>query len=222
MKILARGTGIQLDELGPRLKGHSADYFEPNVPIAQLPLEDYDVVFDMLLEDQAFLLSTYAGLQGKVVVGGAVKRNLASMAASISQPMLCHLIGMNAHPTFINRDKIEISVFNQSSKPVMENILSNLDWDCQWVADRVGMVSPRLVYAVINEGFFTSQEGTASPDEIDEAMKLGVNYPQGPFEWLSKIGVRYVYETLEALQADTHDGRYKPCPQLKSLYLRTR
>jgi 3-hydroxybutyryl-CoA dehydrogenase len=88
------------------------------------------------------------------------------------------------------------------------------------VNSRVGLITPRVVCMIINEAFYTVQEGTATEGDIDQAMKLGTNYPMGPFEWCDKIGLADVYETLEALYQDTHDERYKICSLLKQRYLR--
>ena len=71
------------------------------------------------------------------------------------------------------------------------------------------MITPRTVAMIINEAYFTVQDGTASREDIDMAMKTGVNYPYGPFEWCHKIGVRHVYELLNLLYEATHDERYK-------------
>ena len=72
---------------------------------------------------------------------------------------------------------------------------------------------------IINEAFYTVQEGTASKEDIDQGMRLGTNYPFGPFEWAQKIGIADVYETLEAIYEDTKEERYKICPLLKKAYL---
>ena len=88
------------------------------------------------------------------------------------------------------------------------------------VEDRVGMVKPRVIFMIINEACYTLQEGTASIEDIDTSMKLGTNYPYGPFEWCDKIGITAVFETLAALYEDTKDERYKICPLLKTKYLR--
>jgi 3-hydroxybutyryl-CoA dehydrogenase len=87
------------------------------------------------------------------------------------------------------------------------------------VADRVGFVAPRVICMIINEAFYTVQEGTASKEDIDQAMKLGTNYPYGPFEWCEKIGVIQVYELLDVVYNDTKDERYKIAPLLKQSYL---
>ena len=81
------------------------------------------------------------------------------------------------------------------------------------------MVTPRIIFMIINEAYYTVQEGTATREDIDQGMKLGTNYPFGPFEWAEKIGLDNVYETLEAIYEDTKEERYKICPLLKREYL---
>lgn len=81
------------------------------------------------------------------------------------------------------------------------------------------MVTPRILMMIINEAYYTVQEGTAGKLDIDTAMKLGTAYPHGPFEWLQQIGIRDVYEVLDALYQDTREERYKICPLLKTEYL---
>ena len=56
----------------------------------------------------------------------------------------------------------------------------------------------------------------ASKEDIDTGMKLGTNYPKGPFEWADEIGLKNIYQTLEAMYEDTKEGRYKICPLLKT------
>ena len=77
------------------------------------------------------------------------------------------------------------------------------------------MVSPRVICMIINEAYFTFEEGTASREDIDLAMKLGTNYPFGPFEWADKIGLANVCKLLKAVYEDTGDARYKLCPLLQ-------
>jgi 3-hydroxybutyryl-CoA dehydrogenase len=87
------------------------------------------------------------------------------------------------------------------------------------VEDRAGMATPRILCMIINEACYTLQEGTASIRDIDLGMKLGTNYPHGPFEWANAIGIANVYQVLEAMYEDTKEERYKICPLLKTKYL---
>ncbi len=77
------------------------------------------------------------------------------------------------------------------------------------------MVAPRVLFLIINEAFLLMQEGTAKVGDIDTAMKLGTNYPNGPFEWAAKIGLNNIIETLEAMFEETGDLRFKPVDALK-------
>jgi 3-hydroxybutyryl-CoA dehydrogenase len=80
----------------------------------------------------------------------------------------------------------------------------------------VGMLTPRIIGMIINEAYYTLQEGTASKTDIDLGMKLGTNYPKGPFEWAELWGLAEVRRLLEAMYRDTGDPRYKLCPLLKT------
>jgi 3-hydroxybutyryl-CoA dehydrogenase len=69
---------------------------------------------------------------------------------------------------------------------------------------------------IINEAYYTLEEGTANRGDIDLAMKLGTNYPYGPFEWAQRIGIHHLVKLLDALHQDTHDERYKVCNLLRN------
>jgi 3-hydroxybutyryl-CoA dehydrogenase len=84
------------------------------------------------------------------------------------------------------------------------------------VNDRVGMVTMRTLSMIVNEAYFTLQEGTASKEDIDMGMKLGTAYPMGPFEWSQKIGIQHIYQLLKKLHEDTFDERYKVCNLLQT------
>ncbi len=73
-----------------------------------------------------------------------------------------------------------------------------------------GFVFPRTISQIINEAYFALQEGVASREDIDRAMKFGVNYPKGPFEWALGREV-YVRTLLGELFKLTGDMRYQAC-----------
>jgi 3-hydroxybutyryl-CoA dehydrogenase len=69
-----------------------------------------------------------------------------------------------------------------------------------------------VIASVINEAYFTFGAGISTKDAIDTAMKLGTNYPFGPFEWGKLIGLNRVYTLLKELSR--RDNRYEPAPAL--------
>jgi 3-hydroxybutyryl-CoA dehydrogenase len=77
-----------------------------------------------------------------------------------------------------------------------------------------GFIFPRTIVQIINEAFYALEEGVASREDIDRAMKFGVNYPKGPFEW-SHGKEPYVVALLSELLHKTSDQRYRPSKLLK-------
>jgi 3-hydroxybutyryl-CoA dehydrogenase len=75
-------------------------------------------------------------------------------------------------------------------------------------------VALRVISCIVNEAFLTLSEGVATAEDIDEAMKLGANYPQGPFEWTEEIGAPSILQMLDSLRA-THGEAYIAAPSLR-------
>ena len=123
-------------------------------------------------------------------------------------------------PTLLNRSLLEVSLYHEADREKMAETCAALGTDYRVVADRVGLVTPRVICQIINEACFTVQEGTATMQDVDLGMKLGTNYPHGPFAWANAIGVARVHAVLKAMWDDTHDERYKVCPLLKRQALR--
>ncbi len=221
MKILARGSNTRLKELQEKLGDKANNLTQiDDLDLISDNVNDYDLIFDLKFDDHQDRLKYYAHLKNKPVIVGAVKQQLAKAQFHFKREIECNLIGMNTLPGFINRSLVEVSLLDSNQTNELEELMKNLGWDFKLVQDRVGMVTPRVIFMIINEACYTLQEGTADMKDIDTSMKLGTNYPFGPFEWADNIGIKHVYETLEAMYADTHDERYKVCPLLKTKYLK--
>lgn len=83
------------------------------------------------------------------------------------------------------------------------------------VGDPPGQVLTRLLSCLINEAAFALEEGIASAADIDTAMRLGLNYPAGPIEWSSRLGLETVVTTLDGLHAYYGEDRYRVAPRLR-------
>ena len=77
------------------------------------------------------------------------------------------------------------------------------------ISDLPGMVVMRTIAMIVNEGFEAALCQVATPEDIDQAMKLGVNYPRGPFDWAQEFGCGQVLAVLDAIHAATGDPRYR-------------
>lgn len=118
---------------------------------------------------------------------------------------------INGWPTFINREIWEIATKNKNA---VKEIFEKLECKYITVADEPGLVSARIISMIINEAYFALGEDVSSKDEIDLAMKLGTNYPYGPFEWSTKIGLQKIYTLLEKLSKT--DSRYNIAAAMKN------
>ena len=91
-------------------------------------------------------------------------------------------------------------------------VLALLNKEIKIVTDEPGLVAARIISMIINEAYFTLGDGVSSKGEIDTAMKLGTNYPFGPFEWAETIGLENIVELLQKLTLN--NKRYQPAPLL--------
>ena len=83
------------------------------------------------------------------------------------------------------------------------------------LADAPGLVVARTIAMLINEAADAVLQGVCTPEGADAAMKLGVNYPAGPFEWLARWSTTGVMQVLESLDAQYRGERYRVSPWLR-------
>ncbi|TSA49633.1 MAG: 3-hydroxyacyl-CoA dehydrogenase [Sphingobacteriales bacterium] len=183
---------------------------------ALIDFSSFDLIVDLNADDR-FEIADTVFTSGKFVLLCAVKKSLAQMTNRKNISSI--IAGINSLPTFLSRPVQEISFLNQDEFSLWKNIFESLNWKTRIVNDRVGMVTPRILFMIINEACFTLEERTASKEDIDSGMKLGTAYPIGPLEWADKIGIENIFETLLGIKKFSNDIRYNSSPLLKSMFL---
>ncbi len=85
------------------------------------------------------------------------------------------------------------------------------------VAEGPGFVVNRILVPMINEAAFILQEGIASVEDIDTAMKLGANHPMGPLALGDLIGLDIVEAIMDVLYHETGDTKYRCCTLIRKM-----
>ncbi|WP_374928200.1 3-hydroxyacyl-CoA dehydrogenase NAD-binding domain-containing protein [Kytococcus sedentarius] len=75
----------------------------------------------------------------------------------------------------------------------------------------------RTIAMLVNEAVDLVHRGEASREDVDTAMRLGTNYPKGPFEWLDELGAEKVLADLRVMDAAYPTGRYRPSEALVAM-----
>ncbi|HEY4290150.1 MAG TPA: 3-hydroxyacyl-CoA dehydrogenase family protein [Puia sp.] len=123
----------------------------------------------------------------------------------------CPFVRINGWPGFLERNIHEVVVSDEAAV-LLAGIYEKLGREYRPVPDTPGMISARILATIINEAYYTWEEEVSTREEIDIAMRLGTNYPLGPFEWGQRIGLEKVAELLTALSRE--NGRYTPSNSL--------
>ena len=163
-----------------------------------------DAVIDLLFDNKEARINILKSfLPGPVIINSVLYT-----LEEINQPF----IRINAWPTFLKRRIAEAVCNDAEGKVAGEEIFIAMGRKTEWVPDIAGFISPRIIAMIINEAYFALDEKVSSKEEIDTAMKMGTNYPLGPFEWAEKIGLNNVADLLNILSRK--EKRYQPAPLL--------
>jgi 3-hydroxybutyryl-CoA dehydrogenase len=217
MQILLIGPENRHAGLPEKLAAHHLHRHPLGKDVTAADLQGIELVIDAEFDAHPSRLGLYATQPNSFFMLHANRVQLQAVAADLGVRLpLFNVAGLNAWPGCLAAEPWEMSIATENAKELLQEKCTALGVSHLLVADRVGMVTPRVISMIINEAYYTLQEGTASKADIDLGMKLGTNYPKGPFEWAAEIGLSEVRALLEALYADTQDPRYKLCPLLKT------
>jgi 3-hydroxybutyryl-CoA dehydrogenase len=173
--------------------------------------ETADVVIDLLPEAE---LPVRLQLYATKITGCIIANSVVQPTAALSS--FCGnipLVRINAWPGFLHRSVLEVAG-SGSALQIAAGVFDTLGCAYQTAPDIPGLISARIISMIVNEAYFALGDGVSTKAEIDTAMKLGTNYPKGPFEWSAIIGLENIYTLLEAMSGE--ELRCAPAPAMKA------
>lgn len=195
MQIVVLANDEQITELSKKNKKENAEFKY---------IKEYAELSDYPNADAFFILMNEINIAAISLI--AKPLFIHSVIQTLSEINLPGNVSrINAWPTFLQRDVWEIATINEV---IAADIFERIGWKHLVTPDGPGFIAARIIAMIINEAWFAYGEEISSKEEIDIAMKLGTNYPYGPFEWAEKIGLHNIYDLLKVLYKT--EARYKP------------
>lgn len=216
--------GAKLDKLVSREKitAEKAERIKANLTAGEYKdLADCDLIVEAVLEKMEIKKDLFKTLDEICKEDCIFGTNTSSLSVTeIANGIKHNVIGMH----FFNpADRMKlVEVISGENTPVetKEAIIEyskSLGKTPVEVAEGPGFVVNRILIPMINEACFIYQEGLASVEDIDTAMKLGANHPMGPLALGDLIGLDIVLDVMEVLYTETGDPKYRPCTLLKKM-----
>lgn len=216
--------GAKLDKLVSREKitAEKAEGIKANLTAGEYKdLADCDLIVEAVLEKMEIKKDLFKTLDEICKEDCIFGTNTSSLSVTeIANGIKHNVIGMH----FFNpADRMKlVEVISGENTPVetKEAIIEyskSLGKTPVEVAEGPGFVVNRILIPMINEACFIYQEGLASIEDIDTAMKLGANHPMGPLALGDLIGLDIVLDVMEVLYTETGDPKYRPCTLLKKM-----
>ena len=185
-------------------------------------LSDCSVIIEAAPEQPALKEKLFRDLShlssDAILASNTSSLSLTRLAAVCERPE--RVVGMHFFNPVPVLKLVEVIRAEQTSDATVERIealAKALGKTAVPVGDAPGFVVNRLLVPMINEAAFIVQEGTATPEAIDDAMKLGAAHPMGPLALADLIGLDVCLAIMEVLQEGFGDPKYRPCPLLKRM-----
>jgi len=192
---------------------------KPVTDIAAIAAADFAVeaVPEKLEIKRAVLTEADKILRPEVILASNTSSiSITALGALTSRPD--HFVGMhfmNPVPVMTLVEVIRALQTSDAAFDLTMELTKRLGKTPVAVNDAPGFVSNRVLMPLINEAAYCVMEGVATPEAVDDVMKLGMNHPMGPLELADFIGLDVCVDILHVLHEGLGDPKYRACPLLK-------
>ncbi len=183
---------------------------------------DADLIIEAVHEDlelkrRIFSVLEAAAKQGTIFASNTSSISISEIASVTRRPERC--IGMhffNPVPRMKLLEIVRTSATDDATLTACTEVGRRMGKEIVVVRESPGFITSRINAVIGNEAFRILEEGVATAEDIDKALKLGLNHPMGPFELVDLVGLDVRLGNLEYLHK-TLGEKYKPSPLLRKL-----
>ncbi len=186
-------------------------------------LADCDLVIESVVEDLAVKKALFAELEQIVKPSGILATNTSTLAV-VEMAMVTQrpdkVVGIHFfNPASVMKLVEVVRPITASDETVATALAfaASCGKDGVEVKDRAGFIVNALLFPYLNNAVRMWEQGTASMESIDTAMKGGCNFPMGPFALLDLVGLDTSLAILDALYAEFADSNYAAVPTLRRM-----
>ena len=185
--------------------------------------KDADLVVEAATENPEIKFQIFEDLDRLAAPGAILASNKSSIsitqiAAQTRRPG--KIIGMHFMNPVPVMNLVEVIRGKETSNDTVQKVVATVEALKKTpvvVNDSPGFVSNRVLMPMINEAIFCVQEGVATPEAVDQIMKLGMNHPIGPLALADLIGLDVCLAILQVLEEGFNDQKYRAAPLLKQM-----
>lgn len=187
-------------------------------------LSSCDMVIETIIEDleakqQVFHQLDQVCPSHIILASNTSTLSLTELASSTMYPE--RVIGMHFIYPVAKVDLVEIVRGLKTSDKTFEDTKAFVDEVVEkkgvMIYESPGFVTSRLICLLINEAMHVLQEGVASPQDIDDAMRIGYQFQYGPLEMADRFGLDSVLAALERMFREYGELKYRPSTILKKM-----
>jgi 3-hydroxybutyryl-CoA dehydrogenase len=214
-KLVAKGRLADADRVATLGRIHARNLDEGVARadfVIEAATENYELKRDLFRE-----LDRLAPRQA-VLASNTSSLSITRLAAETSRPE--QVIGMhfmNPVPLMKLCEVIRALQTSDAASNLTVTLAQALGKTVVQSQDRPGFIVNRLLIPLLNEAAFALEQGVATAEDIDQALRLGLNHPMGPLQLADLIGLDTVLAIAEVLQRDFGDDKYRPPPLLRNL-----
>ncbi len=211
--------GVARGKLTPQQKDHALALLRPARAVDEA-CRDADLVIEAVPEDMELKVDVFCILDkfakpGAIFASNTSSLSITEVAAVTCRPEKC--VGMHFFNPVPKMKLLEIVRALETSDDTLaacREVGRRMGKEVVVVRESPGFITSRISALIGNEAFYLLEEGVASAEDIDKAVKLGLNHPMGPFELADLVGLDVQLSVLEYLHK-TLGEKFRPCPLLR-------